>query len=72
MDELWECESCKSVVHRDQIVAPCGVCKKRTCIRCQRVCDKCLQIYCMFHMKVKAVMIQETPKDLKLCQWCFG
>lgn len=70
MNELWQCNICKSLIPRDQIDGQCRICKEKTCNHCKRVCDKCQQIVCMLHLESKIVMRQQQPYVHKLCQFC--
>jgi len=67
---LWECETCKSIVRRDQINGVCETCGRRTCIQCQRVCDKCKRIFCIYHVEAREVWRQGTLDRIALCERC--
>ena len=70
MSELWQCRICRSVVPRDQINGRCKTCGKNTCNHCKRVCDRCHEIVCMFHIESKVVMRQQQPYVHELCAVC--
>jgi hypothetical protein len=65
---LRECETCKSIVRRDQINGVCKLCGRRTCIDCKRVCDRCGQIFCTYHVKTKELWSQGTLSRIALCE----
>jgi len=68
--KLWECETCGSIVRRDQIEGVCGICGKRTCVYCHRVCERCKKIFCMNHVQSKEVWRQGAMSRVALCENC--
>ena len=70
MNDLWQCSVCKSIITRDQINGQCKTCKNPTCNHCKRVCDRCHEIACMFHIESKVVMRQQQPYVHELCAVC--
>jgi len=67
---LWNCETCGSIVRRDQIEGNCGACNNKTCIYCHRVCERCKRIFCMHHVEVKEVWRQGSMNRVCLCEIC--
>jgi hypothetical protein len=71
-ESLWECEVCSSIVRRNNIDGICYTCKRRTCINCMRVCERCKKIFCMDHVEVKEVWRQGKMNRVLLCDICSG
>ncbi len=70
MNGLIQCGICRSIVTKDRIDGFCKSCKRPTCTNCARVCDRCQEICCMYHMETKIVMRQQKPNLHKLCLNC--
>jgi hypothetical protein len=71
MDEAFVvCESCGSVVRRDEVRGNCRVCGRKTCIACARICDECLRIVCQNCIKTREVWIQSSLYLRKICDFC--
>lgn len=70
MPELLKCQVCRATTERDRVFGACGICEKQVCAQCQRVCDNCLQIFCMFHVHAKDVWTQGVMRRMKLCHRC--
>jgi len=69
-DELWECDICGSIVRRDQIEGACNACRKRTCVYCYRVCERCQRTFCFNHVRKAEVWRQGTLTRMLLCEKC--
>jgi len=67
-EKLWECETCGSIVRRDQIEETCGIRGKSTCIYCCRVCERCKPIFCIDHVQSKEVRRQGAMSRVALCE----
>lgn len=67
---LLECEICKSIIRREQIDGVCETCGKRTCTHCQRVCERCRQIFCMYHVETREVWSEGIMSRVLLCERC--
>ena len=66
------CESCGSVVRRDEVRGNCRVCGKKTCVACSRTCDECLMIVCQNCVKTREVWIQGSLYLRKMCDFCVS
>lgn len=70
MSELVRCLTCISLINRGETDGKCRTCDAVTCIHCKRVCERCDEIFCMFHVETKVVMRQQKPFLHKLCKIC--
>jgi hypothetical protein len=71
MDEAFViCESCGSVVRRDEVRGNCRVCGRKTCVACSRICDECLKIVCQKCIKTHEVWINGSLYFRKMCDFC--
>lgn len=64
------CESCGLNVFTEQKLGPCKICAKETCVKCSKVCDRCLQGFCSEHVKTYEIWRQGTLYLHKLCENC--
>ncbi len=69
-NELWQCETCSSIVRRDQIEGKCNTCGKRTCVYCYRVCERCQKVFCFNHVRRVETWMQGNMSRMLLCENC--
>jgi len=61
VDEAYVvCQSCDSVIRRDEVRGNCRVCSKKTCVACSRICDECLKIVCKTASRLGRYGLMET------------
>lgn len=64
------CESCGSVVRRDEIRRSCSVCGRKTYIACFRICDLCLRIVCPDCIKSREIRFMHNWYLKNVCDAC--
>ena len=65
-----ECEICKSPIFKEQQRGPCNECGIRTCVYCNRVCDRCTKMVCWSHLNTEKVILRGQMQLMKLCKIC--
>ncbi len=65
-----ECGVCLANVDITMTRAVCDVCKDRTCVNCQRTCDKCLKLVCMKDVALTEFWSDNVRNMLRMCNSC--
>ena len=68
--ELICCESCGSIVKREEVRGNCRICDRKTCIACMRICDECLKIVCPNCIMSRELWRDDKHYFRKVCKNC--
>jgi len=70
VNQFVKCRTCRSTVSQENTNGLCKTCSKSTCKNCYRICDRCYEIFCMYHVETKIILRQQKSFFHKLCEIC--